>query len=470
VKYPSYRAYSPSGLSWLGDVPGHWETGNLRRFARMKTGHTPSRQHPEYWENCTIPWFGLADVWQLRDDRQKYLGETKEMISDVGLRNSAAELLPAGTVILSRTASVGFSGIMPVPMATTQDFWNWVCGPKLLPDYLLLLFRAMKKELERSTMGSTHKTIYQEEAAALCICVPPLAEQHGIVSFLEIQTGKIDALVDKKRMLVEKLKEERAALISRTVTCGLPPDAARAAGLDPYPKLRPTGIDGLDQLPEHWEMKPLKRAVTFIEGPGILAVDFAEEGVPLLRISGIGGRTATLEGCDFLPLDMVERRWLRMRVERGDLLISGSASTGLCSEVDGVTAGAIPYTGIIIVRPRAPVVEKDFIRWFFLSKAFLTQADLFRTGSTIQHFGPSHLSRMAMGVPSLVEQQAIADHLDRETARIDHLIVNAEAAIERLQEYRTALITAAVTGTIDVREVAGDVGSTQISSEAKLSL
>ena len=194
--YPVYRY---SSISWLGDVPRHWDTGNLRRFARMKTSHTPSRQHPEYWENCTIPWFGLADVWQLRDDRQKYLGETKEMISEVGLRSSAAELLPAGTVILSRTASVGFSGIMPESMATTQDFWNWVCGPKLLSEYLLLLFRAMKQELERSTMGSTHKTIYQEDAAALCICVPPLAEQRAIIFFLDAQTGKIDRLIDKKR-------------------------------------------------------------------------------------------------------------------------------------------------------------------------------------------------------------------------------------------------------------------------------
>jgi type I restriction enzyme S subunit len=110
------------------------------------------------------------------------LDETKEKISEAGLKNSAAELLPSGTVILSRTASVGFSGIMPVPMATTQDFWNWICGKKLTPEYLLLLFRSMKQDFTRLTMGSTHKTIYQPDAASFVVCVPPIPEQEAIPS------------------------------------------------------------------------------------------------------------------------------------------------------------------------------------------------------------------------------------------------------------------------------------------------
>ncbi|MEX2583830.1 MAG: restriction endonuclease subunit S, partial [Gemmatimonadota bacterium] len=164
----------PSGIDWLGEVPEHWDTGHLRRFALLRTGHTPTRSEPGYWEECEIPWFTLADVWQLRDGRRIYLGETKERISQVGLANSSAELLPAGTVVLSRTASVGFSGIMPVQMATSQDFWNWVPGPNLIPEYLVLLFRSMRQEFLKLTMGSTHKTIYQPDAARLCICVPPL--------------------------------------------------------------------------------------------------------------------------------------------------------------------------------------------------------------------------------------------------------------------------------------------------------
>jgi type I restriction enzyme S subunit len=99
VRFSSYPKYKPTGVGWVCEIPEHWEAGNLRRFAQMKTGHTPSRNEPEYWDDCDIPWFTLADVWQLRDGRQTYLGDTKEKISRLGLMNSAAELLPAGTVV-----------------------------------------------------------------------------------------------------------------------------------------------------------------------------------------------------------------------------------------------------------------------------------------------------------------------------------------------------------------------------------
>lgn len=210
-----------SGIDWLGQIPAHWNKGNIRRFATMKTGHTPSRKIPEYWDDCTIPWFTLSDVWQLRDGTRIYIEETAEKISDVGLANSAAELLPAGTVIFSRTASVGFSGIMPCPMATTQDFWNWICGPKLRPEYLLLLFRAMTQKFAQITNGSTHKTIYQPIAAGLEICVPPLSEQDDIVAAIKLAMESIDRTSGRISESLDNLSEYRAALITAAVTGGL---------------------------------------------------------------------------------------------------------------------------------------------------------------------------------------------------------------------------------------------------------
>jgi type I restriction enzyme, S subunit len=160
--------------------------------------------------------------------------------------------------------------------------------------------------------------------------------------------------------------------------------------------------------------EPLKWGVEYVEGPGIMAADFTVDGVPLIRIAGIGGRKATLDGCNYLSPELVSRRWEHFRVRCGDLLISGSASTGLCSEVDELTEGAVPYTGIIIVRPRQYTTERAFVRWFFLCGSFLIQAEIARSGSTIQHFGPSHLSRMLIVLPPLSEQRAIAAFLDRD--------------------------------------------------------
>jgi len=208
----------PSGLFWTDEVPENWAVANIRKVATMKTGHTPSRSNPEYWVDCTIPWFTLADVWQLRDGRRTYLGETASLISEVGLANSAAELLPAGTVVLSRTASVGFSGIMPMAMATSQDFWNWLPGDRLTANYLMWTFRAMRSEIQSLMIGSTHKTIYQPTAAAFRVPVPPVDEQHRIVEYLNDQAHKIDALIAETGRFIELSKERRSALITAAVT------------------------------------------------------------------------------------------------------------------------------------------------------------------------------------------------------------------------------------------------------------
>jgi type I restriction enzyme S subunit len=207
-----------SGIEWLGEIPTHWDVNRTKFAAKLRTGHTPSRQHPEYWENCTIPWFGLADVWQIRDGRREYVTDTAEKISELGLANSAAELLPKGTVILSRTASVGFSAIMGADMATTQDFVNWVCGPTLRPEYLLYVFRAMYDEFQRLTMGSTHQTIYMPDVGQFSTPIPPLSDQDDIVDFIRRNCGKIDELVDNVREAINHLKELRVALISAAVT------------------------------------------------------------------------------------------------------------------------------------------------------------------------------------------------------------------------------------------------------------
>lgn len=209
---------SESGHEWIGSIPSHWSVVKTKFAARLATGHTPSREHPEYWVNCDIPWFSLADVWQLRSGRQEYLGDTSEKVSQLGLANSAAVLLPAGTVIVSRTASVGFSGIMPVPMATTQDFVNWVCGPKIRPEYLLYVFRSMRNEFQRLTMGSTHKTIYMPDVADFVTPLPPVDEQDSIVRAIRQKTAVLDRLTDALVSERDRLIEYRASLISAAVT------------------------------------------------------------------------------------------------------------------------------------------------------------------------------------------------------------------------------------------------------------
>jgi type I restriction enzyme, S subunit len=209
-----------SGVAWIGAIPAHWTAPKINQVAILATGHTPSRDEESYWvsEECTIPWFGLADVWQIRQEGRVYVKATKEKISPRGLANSAAELLPANTVILSRTASVGFPAIMAVPMATTQDFVNWVCGPTLRPKYLYYVLRAMRREFNRLMIGSTHKTIYMPDVRAFRTPLPPLTEQDDIIQRLDRSlTGEKD-LASSIAVSVQRLRALRTALITAAVT------------------------------------------------------------------------------------------------------------------------------------------------------------------------------------------------------------------------------------------------------------
>jgi type I restriction enzyme S subunit len=214
----SVKNLRESGVEWIGEIPEHWSRARLLHVCRLETGHTPSRDHEEYWQNCTIPWVTLADVHQLRSGRQEYINGTSEKISELGLAHSAARLLPENTVILSRTASVGFAGIIPEPMATSQDFVNWICGPLVEPRYLVRCLWAMKDEFRRLTMGSTHQTIYMPDVKGLTIPLPPVEEQKEIVAESEKSTGWVARLNDQLSEQITHLREYRTALISAAVT------------------------------------------------------------------------------------------------------------------------------------------------------------------------------------------------------------------------------------------------------------
>ena len=217
---PSSRL-RPSGVDWLGNIPTHWGSPKISHVAVLGSGHTPSRSVPEWWvpQECTVPWITTGEVANLRSDRIEYIERTRECVSEIGLANSSAVVHPADTVVLSRTASVGYSGIMATDMATSQDFATWTCGPNLLPRFLLLCLRAMRPDLiGRLTMGSTHKTIYMPDIQSLAIPLPPITEQHQIINAVWKQLKRLGPAEDRITAQISLLLEHRQSLISAAVT------------------------------------------------------------------------------------------------------------------------------------------------------------------------------------------------------------------------------------------------------------
>jgi type I restriction enzyme S subunit len=168
--------------------PDGWTWRSLGSLGRLESGHTPSRSRPDWWGG-DIPWIALPDIRAL-DGRHVF--ETLERTNPEGIAHSAARVLPAGTVVLSRTASVGFVTIMGRPMATSQDFVNWVCGPDLDPGFLMHLFIRSRERFRSLSAGAVHKTVYFPTAMALRVCVPPPDEQRRIAARLREQLAEID--------------------------------------------------------------------------------------------------------------------------------------------------------------------------------------------------------------------------------------------------------------------------------------
>jgi type I restriction enzyme S subunit len=436
----AYSTYNDSGVEWIGQIPAHWQACRTKFVAKLYSGHTPSRDKPEYWvpEECTIPWFTLADVWQLRDGTRTYLGDTSEKISPIGLANSAARLLPADTVIVSRTASVGFAGIMPRPMATTQDFVNWVCRDRIRPRFLLHVFRAMRGEFSRLTMGSTHQTIYMPDVKSFSTPLPPLDEQEEIIAFLDRETARIDGLIAKERRLIELLWEKRQASISHAVT----------RGLDPTAPMKDSGIEWLGEIPAHWEVKRLKYVAEVIDCKHVTPA-YTDDGVPIISTTEVKPFVLSLNSIrlvaekDFESMTEGERR-----PKVGDIIYSRNASLGAAARVSNNDRFCMGQD-ICLIRPKE--IDSEFLEFQLNSYSVVVQLDQIVVGATFRRINVESIRNYWTVVPPRDEQHRIATRLVSDFSTCATAIQKVLEGIAELEERRAALIAAAVTGKIDVR-------------------
>lgn len=188
------------------DLPENWVWVPLLRIARQETGHTPSRSHDEWWGG-EVCWMSIPDA---NIHHGQVIHDTIQKTNAEGLANSSARLLPAGTVVLSRTASVGYICIMGREMATSQDFATWTCSPALVPEYLMYALLSEGDDIREFGEGSTHTTIYFPEIRAFHIKLAPIEEQHEIVRRIETAFAKIDRLAaeaEKALKLADRLDQ-----------------------------------------------------------------------------------------------------------------------------------------------------------------------------------------------------------------------------------------------------------------------
>ncbi len=430
-----YPAMKDSGVEWLGNVPEHWEVRRLKYLLREQDSRSAD-----------------GDEQLLRVSQ--YTGVTERKAKDgsdepdtraaslVGYKCVEANDLVVNIML----AWNGSMGVSASPGICSPAYCVYRFNGLAVPLYFHNLLRSPVYKARIKTVSTgiveSRLRLYSDDLYCLEGLLPPLPEQTAIVRYLDHVDRRVRRLVRAKRKLIALLTEQKQAIIHRAVTRGLDPDVP----------LKDSGVEWLGEVPEHWEVIPYKRRVALQEGPGIMAADFRDSGVPLLRISCLRGDSATLDGCNYLDPKQVAARWSHFAVNAGDYLLSASGSTGAITQATDVVEGSIPYTGIIRLWPAQSCVDMRFITLFMSSQLFQDQILVAKTGVGIEHFGPTHLKEMLLVLPPQGEQQAIVEWVSTEQAPIDIAISRAEREIELLNEYRTRLIADVVTGKLDVRE------------------
>ena len=447
MSFPRYPQYKDSGVDWLGQVPAHWEVPKLKTIASFSGGGTPSRENLSFW-NGDIPWVSPKDM---KADR---ITGAEESITEAGLKSSAANLLPVGQVlmvvrsgILKRTIPVA---INECAVALNQDMKAFAFDSRrCLPEFFLRWVQGLNALLllAWAKQGATVESIEHSYLADTIVPIPPLPEQREIAGFLDRETAQIDALVAEQERLLELLKEKRQAVISHAVTRGLNPNAP----------LKPSGIEWLGDVPAHWKVVKVKHLVQSLEqgwSPQCEGFPAEEDEWGVLKVGCVNGGIFNPAENKLLPPELEADP--KLGIAHGDILISRANTREL---VGGAAVAKRDYPKLLLcdklyrLRLRPERGNPDFVSLYLGCSAVRGQIELGATGASasMQNIGQSTILDLQIPTPPLSEQRAIVAHLDAATAQFDALTAAVERALALLQERRTALISAAVTGQIDVR-------------------
>ena len=434
MKYATYNEYKPSPMTWLDQLPTHWNAASLRWMSKRYAGGTPDKGNEAYWEDGEIPWINSGAV------NDGYITQPSELITSEGFANSSAKWIPKNALVMALAGQGKTKGMVAqLGIATTcnQSMAALIPDQRFAPRYLYYWLTANYQNIRNLAGGEARDGLNLEMLGSIPCPVPSVDEQQTIARFLDAKTAQIDALVAQKRQLIAKLKEKRSALIARTVTRGLPPEAAKAAGLEPNPEMKDSGVNWLGQIPAHWTAKAVRYIFRNCDSRRIPLS--SEERADLEKLYPYYGASGIIDMVD----DYLFDEPLVLVAEDGANLLSRS------------TPLAFLATGKYWVNNHAHILKPlagDI--WYWVATLETFDFSPLITGSAQPKLTADRLGGIQLPVPPVTEQAVIADYLAAKTRELDALVSQAIEVITRLTEYRQALITSAVTGKIDVRGLA----------------
>ena len=436
-----YQIYKPTNLQWIERVPGHWELKALKHcIARLGSGGTPESGNPDYWTNEEdeegIPWVSIGDM-----TTKPIVTSTHKRITKSGQASKGLEVFPAGSLLYSIYASLGKVATLGIEATFNQAILAIVPDETTISQsYLCYWLQSLEAHLAYYSSSNTQANLNAAKVLSYPVALPSQEEQVAIASFLDRETAKIDALIAEQQRLIELLQEKRQAVISHAVTKGLNPNAP----------MKDSGVEWLGEVPEHWDvvqikwLSPVKRGASPrpIEDPKYFDECGEYAWVRISDVTSSSGRLETTSQC----LSELGSS-LSVKLKPGSLFVSIAGSVGkpCITRIKACIHDGFVYFPSLQINPE------------FLELAFIS-GDCFgglgKLGTQL-NLNTDTIGAIRVGIPSDdKEVDAIVEYCKQESERLGELEAAALGAVSLLSERRSALISAAVTGQIDVRGLA----------------
>lgn len=436
MSFPRYSRYKDSGVEWIGQVPEHWDVVAGRRlFQQKREPGLPSDEQLSATQK-----YGVVPQKLFME-----MQDQKVTLALSGIDNF--KHVEAGDFVISLRSFQGgierseYSGcvspaytVLRPAAAVEGDLWRHLLKSK---GYI----EALQSKTEGIRDG---KNISFEQFGEIRVPVIPPAEQIAIAEFLDRETGKIDELVAEQRRLMELLKEKRQAVISNAVT----------RGLNPAAPLKTSGNDWIGEIPKHWKISMPKHFTSKIVDGVHFKPNYVSEGVPFVTVRNLtAGLGISFDDLNYITKEDHEEFFKRANPEKGDVLITKDGATlGVARVVETDTVFSI-FVSVALLKPNRDLVDPWFLSYALESTAVFQQFKAGEQGSALKHIHLVDLRNVWIALPPIAEQRAIVQTLNERIVQFETLFAEAQRAIDLLQERRTALISAAVTGQIDVRDL-----------------
>ncbi|HBC3359158.1 TPA: restriction endonuclease subunit S [Vibrio parahaemolyticus] len=436
-RYQAYPEYKDSGVEWLDVVPSHWNVSKVKHLAPFQVGWTPSTRNDENFIGENL-WVNISDL------KTRTIVDTAKRISDKAAKEASMDITPKGSLMYSFKLSVGAVSFAGKDMYTNEAIASFLATAKLPLNYL---YYALPKFVIENASTNIYgaKILNQELINNALLLAPSFAEAERIANFLDHETAKIDILIEKQQQLIKLLKEKRQAVISHAVTKGLNPQAP----------MIDSGVEWLGEVPEHWEVTSIKYQCALIDGDRGSNYpnenDYVESGIPFFSSKNIVNYKLTKKNLNYISKSKFASLG-RGKLVHGDLIITVRGTIGHVAAFDSTNVGC--DTGFInaqmmIIRPKKSLT--DFLLYLSESDVWSHQLNLYSYGSTVKQLSNEVVGNFKFVLPHPDEMVPLLTYLKNIDDKYGELIDKAQKQIRLMQERRTALISAAVTGKIDVR-------------------